>query len=267
MPYHGSLAKISILVKTFLRDNHLAEAIAGVLDTLPEARLIVVDDGVPTAIKSALYEKLRAAGHVVLELSFDEGFGRKSNAAIEPAQDREYLLVASDDFDFRPPSVRQGIDKLVAVLDGAPDIAIASGRVNGVRYEGNLIDEGSRVREEYITLDNPQITNGVTWHHADLTVNYSLVRSRILGFGEKQIHWLNGVKIGGGEHGYWFICAKRADHRVAWVPGVDIKEQSFKLTDPRYQEFRARARHPGRPCFREIGVHEYVLFSGAVEKA
>ena len=265
MPYRPDLSKVSIMIKTFLRDQHLACAIGGILSTMPEARIIVIDDGEPAPAKTMLYKRLRTQGHIVIELPFDSGFGAKSNAAAA-ACSTEYLLVGSDDFDFRPPSVRYGIEQLVTVLDHESSLSIASGRVNGNRYEGLLDDQGDRVSESYITLEHPQrISLSLIWFPCDLTVNYSLIRASVLG--PDKLHWFEHVKIGGGEHGAWFILAKRLGLKVAWVPGVNIREQEGKPTDIRYHTFRGRARQPGREAFRAIGVKEYVLFDGSVERA
>jgi hypothetical protein len=163
--------------------------------------------------------------------------------------------------------VRAGVEKLVAVLDGDPNVHVASGRVNNTPYEGWLIDEGRRVTERYINLAaKPMSVNGVDYHLCNLTVNYSLVRRDILGPGK--IEWDDDIKIGGGEHGAQFIKILRAGYGVAYVPGVHILEQQAKPVDPRYPGMRARAaQQVGRPAFKKIGVEEYVLFSGAVEHA
>ncbi len=262
----ADLKNVSILIKTMLRDNYLFEAIAGIDATMPEAQMIIVDDGDPAPNKSMLYDKLRATGHVVLEMPYDSGFGKKSNEAIKHLT-RPFLLVGCDDFDFRPKSVRDGIEKMVTVLDGVPEIAIASGRVNNARYEGWLHDSGDRVVEEYIKYDDPKSVGGVTYHLCDLTVNYSLIRASILGFGPKQVHWYDEAKIGNCEHGVFFIEVKRAGHGVAYVPGVNICEQAVKNLDPRYSPLRSRARLPGRICMSKIGLKEYVCFGGGVERA
>jgi len=262
------LSSVSILIKTFLRDTYLFEAINGIRETMPEARMIIIDDGEPTHHKSIVYGQLVAAGHVVVEMPFDSGFGAKSNAAISLAQERPYLLIGSDDFDFRPRSVRAGVEKLVTVLDGYPYAAIASGRVNGNKYEGWLHEEndGRRIREEYIKYDNPHMVNGVFFHSCELTVNYSLILTSALGFGDRQVHWDDDVKIGGGEHGAFFVDVKRAGYGVVWVPGVEIKEQAGKPVDIRYHTFRGRAGRPGRPCFAKRNIQEYVMFGGGIER-
>lgn len=260
------LEKVSILLKTFLRDQHLCDAINGVMTSMPEAQMIVVDDGEQDQFspKQRMYERLRGLGHIVIVMPFDSGFGAKSNAGAA-ACERPYLLIGSDDFDFRPRSVREGIERLVSILEHAPEIAVASGRVNGYPYEGWLRDRGDRIIEEYIKFDQPRQAGGVQYHLCNLTVNYSLIRRSILGPGK--IEWDDDVKIGGGEHGAQFVKIKRAGHAVAWVPGVNICEQQGKPTDVRYQAFRGRARQPGRLAFQKLGIKEYVCFGGNVEVA
>lgn len=260
----ADLSEISILIKTFLRDEYLFEAIRGIDTTMPEVQMVIVDDGDPTSNKTSLYEKLRATGHKVIEMPFDSGFGAKSNEGMKHV-DRPYVLIGSDDFDFSPAYVRAGIEKMVTVLDGVPQISIAGGRVNNYPYEGWLVDKGDIIEERYIQFDSPRFINGVEYHHCNLTVNYTLNHTEI--FGPDKIHWDDDVKIGGGEHGALFVDIKRANHAVVYVKGVTISEQSGRPVDLRYSNFRGRARLPGRPCFAKRGIHEYVMFGGAKELA
>lgn len=254
---------VSILIKTFLRDAYLYETVNVLQRSIPEAQLVIVDDGDSTAHKRSLYHRLRAGGHVVLEVPFDSGFGFKSNAGARAAN-RPYLLVGSDDFDFR--NARPGIEKMVTVLD-AGVAEVASGRVQNNPYEGWLRDNPwtGEVVEEYIDLRFPRTVQGVRYHPCDLTVNYSLIKREILGKMFGQIHWDDDVKIGGGEHGAFFLDVKHAGHRVVYVDGVNINEQTGKPTDNRYGGFRGRARQPERPCFERRGVTKYVCYGGFVD--
>ena len=267
MAYHPDLMKVAVLIKTFLRDHYLLCAIDGIVSTMPEVQMIIVDDGDHSEAKNELYVRLRTNGHKVYQMPFDSGFGAKSNAGISDLM-RPYLLIGSDDFNFHSEEVRRGVEKLVAVLDGTPPkVAVASGRVNGNRYEGWLMDSGDKVSEEFITFNAPKHACGVEYFLCNLTVNYSLIRKEILGFGEGQISWDDDIKIGGGEHGAQFIKIMRAGYKVAYVPGVNINEQQSKPVDPRYSAFRARARQPGRLAFRKLGIKEYTCFGGSVEVA
>ncbi|VVB51628.1 Uncharacterised protein [uncultured archaeon] len=251
------LDKVAILIKTFLRDEYLYETVRTILKEMPEAQLIVVDDGHIPVMKTYLYHGLINEGHVVELCPFDSGFGYKSNRGAALCT-RPYLLIGSDDFDFH--GARPGIEKLVAVLEaGAADIA--SGRVHNNRYEGRLTEVDGTVHETYIDLSHPcEEIPGIKYYPCDLTVNYSLICASILGPGK--IHWDDDVKIGGGEHGAFFVDVKRAGHRVVYVEGVNINEQRSKPMDPHYGAFRGRARQPERPCFDRRGVKQYYCFGG-----
>jgi hypothetical protein len=270
---------IAIGIKTFLRDEQLFNTIHAVKTNLPGAQLIIADCGDHTEEKDGVYADLEREGHKTIQLPFDSGFGVMS-CAIAAALDRDYLLVGSDDFDFSTQEVRQGIAKLKEVLDLCPEVDIASGRVNGNPYEFDLIDEDGRVTEiplDYIDLHNKKF---LWFVHADLTVNYSLIRRSVFWtpvfgvFDEKghqgngamrsKIGWDADVKIGGGEHGAFFLDCKRAGFKTVYVPGVNINEQKVRNSE-RYRQFRNRARSPERPCFVRRGIHTYILGDGRVD--
>ena len=127
--------RISIGIRTFLRDEKLLRCVDSILRTMPDAHLIIADDGEPSDTKSIYYEGLEAIGHKVICLPFDSGFGHKSNAIINNLE-RDFLLVGSDDFDFSAPDVVVGISKMLATLDAHPELSIVSGRLrNRGTYE------------------------------------------------------------------------------------------------------------------------------------
>jgi hypothetical protein len=225
---------------------------------MPDAQMIIADCGEMTEEKDSLYAELEREGHIHIDLPFDSGFGCMSNKIVDNLS-RPYLLVASDDFDFSPVEVRQGIEKLQEVLTLNPDIDIASGRVNNRPYEFDLIDEGDTVTEVPVKYN----VHGpiFPWFvQCDLTVNYSLIRSKVF----DQVRWFNSVKIGGGEHGVFFLECLRAGFKTVYVPGVNINESQIK-NSPRYNLYRRRALDPSRPAFDRIGVKKYILGSGVVD--
>ena len=262
------LHRVTVLIKTFLRDNFLFDTVAAIQASLPEVQMLIIDDGDMTEKKSQLYFNLEVEGHKVRLLPFDSGFGAKSNLAIDNC-DRPYLLIGSDDFGFSPLSVREGILKLVDVLDDGY-VDIASGRYNNNPYESWLIVDADKGIVEEHPLDLNQLpcltSTGTAFFYCDLTVNYGLVRAEVLGWQDGQIHWDSDVKIGGGEHGAFYYDAKKAGLRVAYVPGVNIGNQEYpKTIDPRYRKFRQRALSPARPCFEYRGIKKYVCADGTVD--
>lgn len=254
----GALSRVTVLIKTFLRDGYLTRCIAGVQKSLPDVKMVIVDDGEESREKLILASKLRALGHVYHWLPKDSGFGAKSNAAI-PFYDRPYVLIGSDDFDFADPSVRRGIERLVAVLDNDPDVAIVSGRVANRPYE-KVLELGEDWAKEINGYRGLKTVKGIQYRPCDLTVNYSLIRREVF----EKVNWDDDVKIGGGEHGAFFIDVKRAGFQVAWVSGVSISElpanASWRHRD--YLNMRGRAREPGRPCYIRRGIEHYLTSGG-----
>jgi hypothetical protein len=250
---------ISIGIKTFLRDPQLFAAVQGIRENLPGAQIIIADCGEMTEEKDSYYAELEREGHIHIDLPFDSGFGAMGNA-IADRLERPLLLVASDDFDFSTPEVRQGIEKLEYALT-APEIDITfdivSGRVNNRPYEFYLEERASGEWYE-VPLGGHQ--DLIPYSHCDLTVNYSLIRRCVF----DTVRWDDDVKIGGGEHGAFFIDCKRAGFKTVYVSGVNINEQQIRNT-PRYNLYRRRALNPERPCFVKRGVKRYILGDGTID--
>jgi hypothetical protein len=249
---------ISVGIKTILRDDKLFHVIDSLRAFYPEIQMIIADDGrFPwSPEKARLYEELTKSGHTVLRLTFDAGFGTKSNM-IAHALTRPYLLAASDDFDFSDPNAREGIQKLQNTLDTYPGIDITSGRVNNNPYEFILDYKDGVVIERSVLMTQ---YSGPLPCIVDLTVNYSLIRKDVF----KKIRWDDDAKIGQGEHGAFFLDVKRAGFDVAYVPGVNIN--TLQSPDSlEYRALRARANSPERSCFVKRGIKRYILGNGQVD--
>ena len=259
------LSKVTIFIKSFLRHGLLAECLDGIACNLPECEVLIVDDSFE---KTTSTDKITDPyGNTVLYMPFDSGFGAKSNEMTAHLT-TPYVLIGSDDFDFDADGCQSVIKML---LEENPEFSIASGRVNGNPYESMFqfgYASGDRVREipgHYGEFRSHP--SGLAYCPTDLTVNFSLIRSSILGFGPKQVHWDSDVKIGGGEHGAFFLDVYWAGHRVCYVPGANINEipADPRKVDPRYASFRQRASQPGRICLARRGIKHYGLADGSWE--
>jgi len=251
----GEFSSVCVLIKTFLRDRHLEETIRGLQMRVPEIKIVVVDDGEDTNRKIQLAQRLRDQGHVYIWLPKDSGFGAKANAGIA-ACDRPFVLIGSDDFDFNEGLfVRRGIRSMLTVLNSRPEIAVASGRVDNIPYEF-LLDLG----DDWAQMKRGHRGNGsvgpVQYQLCDLTVNYSLIRREVFDV----VSWdgdKDSPKIGGGEHGAFYVDLKRAGFQVAYVVGVNINQLKRIKPDPRYLEMRMRALSPERPCYLRRGIKHF----------
>jgi hypothetical protein len=250
---------IAIGIKTFLRDECLFNTIQAVRTNLGVAQMIIADCGDHTEEKDGIYADLEREGHKTIQLPFDAGFGAMSCAIVD-ASDREYLLIGSDDFDFSTYEARLGIAELQDVLTLCPEVDIASGRVNNWPYEFDLIEENGKVTERRLDWIDGYAKRFMWYAVCDLTVNYSLIRRKVF----EKVTWDADVRIGGGEHGAFFLDCKRAGFKTVYVKGVNINEQEVR-NSARYNQFRNRARSPERPCFVRRGIHTYILGNGQVD--
>jgi hypothetical protein len=267
----GSLSRVAVMVKTFLRDGYLMACLDGLEKNFADTKIVVVDDGWETGVTSTFNKISRAAdmrrkGHAWINIPFDSGFGTKANAAIAHC-DREYVLIGSDDFDFADPAVRAGVESMQKVLDAVPSLALVSGRVDNNPYEFRW-EAGDRSLREIPGYYGSGEVDGTKYHLCDLTVNYSLIRTKVFQpqFGE--IRWDGGaVKIGGGEHSAFFIDLQRSYWGVAYVEGANINQlpRNFQWMHKSYPTMRARARTPGRPCLKKRGIDLYILGDGTAE--
>lgn len=267
----GTLSRVGVMIKTFLRDGYLLACLQGLEKHLPDTTFVIVDDGRESKPKITKYASLRDRGHAAIWMQFDAGFGSKANTAMEfiykNYPDLEYVLIGSDDFEF-DAAVRTSVEKMQKVLDANPSIAVASGRVDGNPYEftWEMSDEGRTMKEVHRYYGSGEVA-GVKYHLCDLTVNFSLIR--IAALKSLGIGWDGGeVKIGGGEHAAFFLDLQRAYHQVCYVEGSNIRQ--FKLQphwmSPDYPKMRARARgNPRRPCLKKRGIDKYILASGIEE--
>jgi hypothetical protein len=260
----GAMNRVAVVIKTFLRDGYLHRAIKGIRQTLPDIKMVIVDDGAESFEKITGYADLRLQGHACIWLPFDSGFGAKANAAFAHC-DREYVLIGADDFDFSDLNVRAGIERMLKVLDRVPALGVVSGRVDGRPYESVFEHAEFAVRERPGFRESGEV-EGVRYHLCDLTVNYSLVRREVL----NHIRWDEEVKIGGGEHGAFFLDVQKAGWQVAYVEGVNINQMKPGISawqDKRYPALRARARNPGLPCLTKRGIKSWQCQDGRIEFA
>ena len=267
VPPQGSLSRVSVLIKTFLRDGYLMACLDGLEKNFPDCKIVVVDDGDETREKITRAAEMRRKGHAWINLPFDSGFGAKANAAIADCAMRKYTLIGSDDFDFSDPRVRPGVEAMVKVLDNVPALGVVSGRVNANPYEfcWDVFERGLKEVPRYHCSGEVQ---GVKYHVCDLTVNFSLLRSKMFHPDHGGIRWDGGsVKMGGGEHSAFFVDVQRFYWSVAYVEGANIYEfkENFTWKDKRYTAMRGRARTPGRPCLKARGIDTYILGDGTVE--
>lgn len=264
MPEGTPFDNICVFISTFLRDGMLFRCIDSILQHMPGARMVIADDGAETKQKIRRYAELRRMGHTAFWMDFDSGFGAKRNAAIEH-YDRPFVLIGSDDFIWDADSA-QGVLDMLMVLESDHLIGVASGRVDGNPYEGDIVEE---VREDgmiHMKLVRPSKwwTNhvGAPIMLCDMTVNYNLVRREVF----DHVHWNEEFKIG-GDHLLFYQQVKAAGYLTAYVHGVNVKSQGARAGDvmPQYSDARGRARLALPSLFKRMNWYKFTGLDGRVD--
>ncbi len=269
LPAPTPFSRVSVMIKTFLRDGYLVQTARDIERCLPGMKMVIVDDGRESRTKIALYQELARRGHICEWLPFDSGFGAKGNHAIQ-FLDRDYTLIGSDDFDFAGAGVPEGIRRLISVLDHDCEVGSVAGRVDAKPYEG-FVERGA----DYIRLvpldpekaPKQRTADGVEYYYVDHTVNYNLVRSKLLGPG--RITYETRTKMG-ADHFDFYDDLRKYGMKIAWCPGVNINQQrnpALKArNDPKYTLYRGRAPHGVQGFLRKYGIKRFIGFRGHVDE-
>ena len=258
--------RMDVMVKTFLRDGFMIRTTKAIEHFLPGARIILLDDGWQTPEKTAHYNDLRSRGHVVVQCDYDIGYGTKNNLAA-PFYNREFVLRASDDFDFADDNAVRGVRAMFDVLDHDPNVGIASGRMNEEPYEGILVMTPVSGDEPKDVVAVPAWKNGrvlrtpsgTEYIPCDFTVNYSLIRTELM----RSMVWDEKFKIG-GDHMDIYLHANKLQWDVVGVPSANIN--ALKpwpgAIHPDYGRYRGRARLSLPHTYRRHNWKSFTGFDG-----
>jgi GT2 family glycosyltransferase len=261
----ADLTQVDAIVKTFLRDAHMMRCVDSLRRHYPDVRVVVVDDGRMTAEKDAYYGCLRQLNHIVEDrsLPFDSGFGAKSNLAMALCT-RPYVLCCNDDFLF--DGDRDGVRRMVDLLEAMPEFGLACGTWCGRDYQGWLRRTKGRV-EELPFPKHPVVEERYDrcgphlYREVDLCAVYCVMRRTV--FTDTGVRVDGRYKIG-GEHGDWFMDVRDAGWKVAFTPFADISQIDDAPTSREYYDMRLR--QDWKRVYREKhGPHTYKYFSGDEE--
>lgn len=149
-----SVPRLSIIIVTYNSLGHVNACIQSITRTPPavDHEIVVVDNASPDGTAAAVRE--RWPGVRVIEAGVNVGFAAANNVGIRQTFGELFVLLNPDTL------VRPGaMDRLVAVLDGRPDVACVGPRLvdgNG-RAElsfGSMIAPLAELRQKLLVLGN-----------------------------------------------------------------------------------------------------------------
>lgn len=238
---------VAIGIKTFMRANLLYRTLSAIEQnvTIPY-RLYIADDGPIDDEKRWRYQRLKNAGHVVIELPFNSGISVGRNAIARAVRESR-VLIQDDDII---PADAACIPNLAAVLDAAPDVGVVSGLVRG--EGGEYYTSENYAKGLMLDLAPPLLTrtpaprhvervgeDGPLYVRADQVPNYFLARREVL----EAVKWDNEIRVE-YEHMDWFLSLKKTPWKAAVC--LDAHAVHFNgLVERDYFGYR-RAASPAR---------------------
>ena len=211
--------KVSVIVKTFLRDDYMYKCVLSLLEHYPDFNIIIVDDGYKTDEKTLFYNSLRDKHKTVTIIEVDEfdiGLCRGRNMAVKEAK-TPYVLIGDDDFLYTPEAK---LYKMVDFLEKNKEIDLLSGSIrenDKIRhYEGFFDLSPGHFTFNALSLDDVNSWKkscGLKYSECDLAFNFFVARTDKV----EKVLWDEKIKVA-YEHADFFIGMKKAGHKVAYTP-------------------------------------------------
>lgn len=259
------MAEIAVLVKTLEREKALATCLRSIRRRLDDQgldhRIYLADDGPVSPRKRSLYDDLRDAGDLVLELEERVGASAARNRLLEMLDDEDFVLRADDDFelveetDIRAMrSILEAVPKLGAVADLERQV----GDGKGV-FSGQISDaQGYFERRDGTLVRRLLPPDAFEWEWAagqrfarcDFTRNLLLIRRAVF----TDVRWEERLPFA-GEHEDFMLQLAEAGWEVGFTPNSvhrhrdDLARQgrSARSGEPA----RRRAKRAAMEVFRE----------------
>ena len=198
------IIKYSIILKTFLRPEKLDKCLQSISKlTIKPEKVVIGDDGRPTAEKTKIYEKYKKIMNLeVVELEFDAGISRARNEGFIRT-DTDYILLIDDDH-YLPSNIYE----IKEILDENPEIGGVSPfwEENGEVYcEAGDLKLGKWVIKGIFEKKEPRRTSsGMGFFIYDFIPNSALFRRECL----TDYSW-DDFFIIGGEHADFYLTHKK----------------------------------------------------------
>lgn len=233
------LDKVAVLIKTFLRDEVMYKTVAAVEKMMPVPyRLYIADDGYQNDRKTAFYNQLIEAGHVVVTMPYNSGISAGRNALLKVARE-DYILLLDDDTAIKDgPSLM----KMKTCLDADPTLGIVAAvlkREKGAWFGPEAYSYGLRLEmrgDLLVRLPSSrteQKAGDVAYRYADQVPNVFLAKREVF----DDIKWDERIKIE-YEHMDFFLRLMQ----TPWKSAVCVDAEAVHFISESTPEYRY-ARH------------------------
>jgi hypothetical protein len=185
----------------------------------PDAKIVVADDSEFPQVREDC---------TVIQLPYDSGLSAGRNALVDDST-TPYLFMTDDDAQVTEATdIQRMYDILV---EGDYDIVacrVLAPNKNNRTYQGWIKVVGDELHVVPATVEPEE---GVI--DVDVTMNTMIAKRESL----KNVRWTDSLKV--GEHLDFFLKAKDADLKIAYVPSITCLDRAWRSPD--YHECRNRA--------------------------
>ncbi|NOX55579.1 MAG: glycosyltransferase [Planctomycetes bacterium] len=233
--------RYQILVKSFRRFGCLRRLVESIVSLYPEARILVADDSLGCKEDVIPRDGRWVKDHPNVtwyQLPFDVGLAAGRNYLVQKAT-APILINCDDDFVFMRET---RLDRMIDVLDSAPDVGLVSGLVRQGRevqnYAGRFVwSEGSGGRRRLRVRLNGQVPlrtpAGTRYVPTDLGLNFFAARRDVL----LRARWDEAFKVS-WEHMDHFLTLHQLGIQLVYTPDVVVDHRPEKPAH--YVAYRAR---------------------------
>jgi glycosyltransferase involved in cell wall biosynthesis len=245
----NSLSEVTILIKTFERQDACRRLIASIRDVYPDIKVLVVDDS-PSQIIGY------AGVHTYYSPIPDIGASKGRNIGVDKILTK-YTLILDDDCVFVP--VYTDLELAVELIEKSDvDILGLAGVEYNVNFDIKPENDGAIVRYNSI----PQTTRQVEGHDAirlyDMVAQIMLCKTDVL----KKYKWDESLKT--GEH-FAYFYKHLGKIKVGYTDEVGVEH--LHVGNPTYDKYRARGVDYVKQFMRKAGIKTRIDLSGEVINA
>lgn len=233
---------VTIIIKTFLRDEYFFSYVESIRRKYPDIQILVADDG-HDSIKKRLFVRKNCNGYY--RMKFDSGLPAGRNLLVKKVT-TPYIVIGDDDFFY---TSNTDLDKMRKLMDIAD---IAGGAVEKDKvlqhYEGFITNNGDHFKYTPLELTDWKEHNGVHYKECDIVFNFAMFKKEVF----DKVLWDERIKVI-YEHSDFFIRAKLAGIKTVYTPEsvVEHRHPNAGVITDEYRQFRLRQ------CDRDLFFRKY----------
>jgi GT2 family glycosyltransferase len=235
------MADVTAVIKTFLRDDYLFQAVNSLREYAPGIQMIVADDGHCTDEKE---RRLHELGIRYLRLPFNSCSITQGRNLILQQVETPYALIGDDDFRYVPETKLTDMLSMMDIADLAAGAVMQGGIVG--HYECLFQRTPKGISD--LPLPPWQRHEGVRYAPANLVFNFFVAKTEAL----RRVRWDERIHAS-YEHEDFFLSAQASGLKVVYCPeSIVLHRGGYHKSEPdsaEYTQYRYQGRAQDKAVF------------------